>query len=99
MIQYIENLHAELRIEGFLDPFDQIVLKKRKVQVSESWSFEDVATGISSQIEALREGAPAGIAIRGVEGSRWRSRYGEAFGLDVVLGIAWIDQRIAAWTG
>src|SRR6266850_3419466 len=98
MIQYIENLHAELRIESFRDPFERVVLKKRKVQVGEPWSLQDVAAGIASQIETLREGTPAGVAVRCVEGGGWRSRYGEAFGLDVVLGIAGINRGIAAWT-
>src|SRR6267142_350285 len=88
MIQYIENLHAELRIESFRDPFERVVLKKRKVQVGEPWSLQDVAAGIASQIETLREGTPAGVAVR----------YVEAFGLDVVLGIAGINRGIAAWT-
>src|SRR5207244_174794 len=99
MIQNIENLHPELRIEGFGDPFELIVLEERKVEVSKPWSLQDIATGISSQIETLGEDATAGIAVRSVERRGWRCRHAETFGLDVVLAIAWIDERLAACTG
>src|ERR1700724_2893657 len=47
VIQDIEELRPELHIETFRNPPDIVILEKGKIQVRNSWSDQDVATGIA----------------------------------------------------
>ena len=59
MIQDIKKFRPELHVEILRDSFDVIILKHRNIQVRRSWSNQNVAAGITHQIEALQK---AGIA-------------------------------------
>src|ERR1700692_3410083 len=47
VIQDIEKLRPELHIETFRNPPDIVILEKGKIQVRNSWSDQDVATGVA----------------------------------------------------
>jgi len=76
MVQDVEELRPELHIKAFRNLLNGNVLKYGKVQVRRTWSDQDVAAGVASQIEALGRRANGIRAKDWIRAAHWR-RSGE----------------------
>lgn len=83
MVQNIKELGAELNIERLGNPPDRVVLEKRKVQVRQARSYQDVPARIPGQVDAGRK-RKLMVAVCGVESRAWSCGHSEALGFDVV---------------
>ena len=104
MIKNIEHFHAELYVEILRDFPDLIILEHGKVQVCGSRPNQNIAAGISAEIEALqRTGRQrtskcgrGRIAVGRPKIGVGRGGYREALCLNVVLWVAGICQSTAS---
>src|SRR3989440_7319183 len=55
MIQNVEKLGTELRIEAIRDPLDVVVLEQGEIEVHQSWSDECVPAQISAEDNGIRD--------------------------------------------
>src|SRR5580704_805085 len=55
VIENVENLGAELNVEPLRDSLDVVVLEQGKVQRCDTGTYQDVAAGITAEVEALRK--------------------------------------------
>jgi len=104
MVQEIKYFRAELDVEVFRNPFHVIVFENREVQLRRARADQDIAAGVSLKIEAPE------ISRREWRSYTWWSRVavgvkerlircggnGKALGLDIIVGIPWIDERRAS---
>src|ERR1700682_1957682 len=93
VIQDIKKLCPEPHVEVLRDALDVVVLEHPKVQILMSRPDRDIAAGIASKVETLRESAEGRVAIRRVEGRGRCRRDREVLSLDVVVRISRMDKR------
>ena len=110
MVENIKHLHAELHVEGFRDSLNLIVLKDGEVEVGDTGTLNDVASGITSKIEARQRRKRRGARVingypqarrRRIAIGRPKSRIGrggdgEAFRFNVIAGVSGISQTLAS---
>ena len=104
MIEEIKDLHPKLYVEVLRDLPDVIVLEDGKVQVGKAWTHQNIPTGIPAKVEAsqipCREWAAETRGRRITElveeGRVGCGGHGEALGLDVIVGVPGIRERLTA---
>src|SRR6266851_9406223 len=104
MIENIEHLDAELDVEVLGDSLDVVVLENREVQTRNTRADQDIAAGISAQVETLQRSGVygtsdarwLGITIRIPKRGVGSGRDAEALSLDVVARIAGICKHAAS---
>ena len=102
MIENVENFRAKLNVESLGNLLDVVVLEHGEVQRSQAWTCDDVAAGVTAQIEASeisrRKRPPKTrwrwITVSVKERLIWRHRNLEALCL-YVLEVSRLCKRLA----
>src|SRR5579872_2748592 len=68
VIQDVKDLRPKLNVEIFGDSPNIVVLENRKIEIGQSWTNQDIASGVSAEVEA------AEIAARKRSAEARRSR-------------------------
>ena len=100
-IWQVEYLHSELRDKALRDLLDREVLKHRRIEANQSWSIQNVTSGVTPEIETLwighaRSSRRIRVAVRSPKCHVGRCGNGEALGLDVICDIPRIGKSRAA---
>lgn len=105
MIEDVEDFCAKLDVESFRDALDVVVFEHGEVQRRQTWTCDDVAAGITAQVEASqisrRKRPPktrwCWITVSVKECLIWRYGYLEALRL-YVLEVSRPRKRLATGT-